>query len=272
MCNYNKINKHCNILTVIPPKQSCVILKADTGASKSYVKPNDKHILQQRQCIKNGPQVNLPDGSIMDTIETRILPLNNLLSTMAKTGNVLKGLTNASFLSIGQLCNDNCIAVFSKYRLCIYKNGCLILKGVRNWTNGLWDVVVPQTCQSINVIVRRDRTKHELAEYLHKCAFSPALSTFQKAIRMGHFISWPGIMDINFKNFITNIFPTAKGHLDQERSNLRSTKMNTNKKTDDDFFPKNDATKKYKNAAMLYPITPKLTTYSNQMGRFPQRS
>ena len=28
----------------------------------------------------------------------------------------------------------------------------------------------------------------------------------------------------------------------------------------------------YKNAAMVYPMEPKLTTYSNQTGRFPHRS
>ena len=139
---------------------------------------------------------------------------------MVKTGNVLNGLMNASLLSIGQLCDDNCIAVFSKYRLSVYKNGCLMLTGVCNWTDGLWDVVVPQVRQSINIIVQQDKTKHELAELLHKCAFSTSLSTFQKAIQMGHFISWQGITDINFEKFITNTLPTAKGHLDQERSNL----------------------------------------------------
>ena len=76
--------------------------------------------------------------------------------------------------------------------------------------------------QSMNVIVRKDLTKTKLAEYLHKCAFSPCLSTFLKAIRLGHFQSWPGIDSINFKNIIENLVPTAKGHLDQERKNLQS--------------------------------------------------
>ena len=92
------------------------------------------------------------------------------------------------------------------------------MKGIRNWTNGLWDIILPQTQQQINMIVQKDKTKHELAEYLHTCAFSQALSTFQKAIRKGHFITWPEITEINFEKFIMNKIPTAKGHLDQERS------------------------------------------------------
>ena len=74
------------------------------------------------------------------------------------------------------------------------------------------------------MIIRRDRTKTELAEYLHKCAFSPSLSKFQRAIRKGHFLTWPGSDDINFEKYIANLVPTAKGHLDQERANLQSTK------------------------------------------------
>ena len=143
---------------------------------------------------------------------------------MAMTGNVLAGLTNSSLLSIGQFCDDNCIAVFSKFKLCVYKKGKLILTGTRNWTDGLWDIIIPQKQQSINAIIRFDKTKYELAEYLHKCAFSPSLVTFQKAINKGHFITWPGINDINFNKFIKNTLPIAKGHLDQERANLQSTK------------------------------------------------
>ena len=108
------------------------------------------------------------------------------------------------------------------------KKGKLILTGTRNWTDGLWDIIIPQKQQSINAIIRFDKTKYELAEYLHKCAFSPSLVTFQKAINKGHFITWPGINDINFNKFIKNTLSTAKGHLDQERAKLQSTKQQHN--------------------------------------------
>ena len=103
----------------------------------------------------------------MTTVETGTLPLNRFLSKLAKTGNVLKGLTNSPLLSIGQLCDDNYVAVFSNFNLRMYKQGQLILTGICNWTDGLWDVVVPQIQQSLNMIVRRYQTKTELAEYIH---------------------------------------------------------------------------------------------------------
>ena len=124
--------------------------------------------MDERKSIINGPKVSLPDGSAMKILEIGIFPLNNVLLKMAKTGNVLSGLTNSSLLSIGQLCDDDCLAVFSKYKLRIYKQGRLILTGTCNWTDGLWDVVLSQCQQSVNVIIRCDKTKYELAEYLHK--------------------------------------------------------------------------------------------------------
>ena len=89
------------------------------AAYYTYIKPVESHVIYDRKKTINGPRVGLPDGLVMKTLETGILPLNNFLSTMAKTGNVLAGLTNSSLLSIGQLCDDDCIAVFSKFKLCV---------------------------------------------------------------------------------------------------------------------------------------------------------
>ena len=272
----DNLNNTCinKTLTGIPPKHnSSICLKADTGASKTYVRPMDKDILQQRATIKNGPKVQIPNGVSMTTTETGILPLHQNLSTQAQSGNVINGLNNASLLSIGQLCDDNCVAVFDKRFLRIFKNGTLVVKGLRNWTDELWDVTIATQQQKMNMIIRKDKTKMELAEYLHKCAFSPSLSTFQRAIRKGHLINWPGIADINFEKYITNLTPTAKGHLDQERSNLQSTRDKNKNTLDVDFEPNDgNSTKTFENTAVLYRFDPKEKTYSDQTGRFPHRS
>ena len=108
-----------------------------------------------------------------------------------------------------------------------------------------------------------------MTEFLHKCAFSPFLSTFQRAIRKGHFQSWPGIDNIHSEKIITNLIPTAKGHLDQERTNLQSTQIESDDK-EDDFEPKDgNSTKTYENSAKLYAFKPKEKTYLDQTGIFP---
>lgn len=121
------------------------------------------------------------------------------------------------------------------------------MTGKRNYKDGLWDVdinnnISPSNPKSnhkindiihpkINYIIQRDKTKSDLAQYLHACAFSPVISTFQKCIRKGNFISWPGINDLNFEKLIGANESTIKGHLKQERSNLQSTQLK------DDHFP-----------------------------------
>ena len=51
-------------------------------------------------------------------------------------------------------------------------------------------------------MITKDKTKTDLARYLHGTAFSPRISTFAKAIRNGNFVTWPGIEDLNFKNLL----------------------------------------------------------------------
>ncbi len=61
-------------------------------------------------------------------------------------------------------------------------------------------------------------------QFLHATAFSPAISTFQKAIRNGNFVTWPGIDSINFETVLKITLATEKGHLDQEQKGLQSQK------------------------------------------------
>ena len=86
---------------------------------------------------------------------------------MQKKRNVLEGLSNASLLSIGQLCDDDCIAVFDKRHLRIFKRGVIIIQDIRNWADGLWDVNIQQKHENLNMIIWRDKTKTKLAEYIH---------------------------------------------------------------------------------------------------------
>ena len=176
-------------------------------------------------------------------------------------------MKNESLLSIGQLCDKGCNAVFSKDKLNVYLNNKIILQGTRNTKDGLWDVPFDQQEIRLNYIVKKNLPKYELAQYLHSCAFSPALDTFTKAIKNGNFISWPGINDIDFKKFLINTPAIAKGHLDQERQGLQSTQDEIN-----DYFPPPEDKKTYHVAIKIEPFKPKETAYSDLTGRFPHLS
>ena len=138
-------------------------------------------------------------------------------------------------MSIGQLCDDNCAAVFRKHDLHVFKNNKLVLKGLRNYCDGLWDVPLPQyhmnmrkeqqLQQKINIIVPKNQTQYQLANFYHGALCSPTIKTLQSAINNNQLLSWPAIEKLNFPKVILDTKAIHMGHLDQERQNLQSTKI-----------------------------------------------
>jgi hypothetical protein len=64
-----------------------------------------------------------------------------------------------------------------------------------------------------------------LINYLHAACFSPVKSTWIKAIKNGNFSPWPGLNDHSVEKYPSNSTATAKGHLNQQRQNARTTKI-----------------------------------------------
>ena len=223
ICNLHKFNSE-TVNTYIPLSQhsssNVDILKADTGASSTFLKPEHQQYLHNPVQLTNGPRVHLPDNTTLTPTLKGTITLNDSLPINSF---LLPGMKNESLLSIGQLCDQGCIAMFTKNNLQIFQNNKKILHGRRNSTDGLWDVPLQHKKQTINYVLQQNKPQFELAQYLHACAFSPAIDTFTKAIKNGNFISWPGINDLNFKSLLKTTVATAKGHLNQERQGLQST-------------------------------------------------
>jgi hypothetical protein len=155
-------------------------------------------------------------------------------------------------MSIGQLCDHGCTATFTATQVQIFHQGRLILTGHRSIvTNNLWmlrldgmllanqDHVpawnqVPMTTKTIeptigtaNSMVVNNTIADRIAFY-HAAAFSPVISTWCDAIDNGHFTTWPELTSAQVRKHLPNgSGPMIKGHLHQQRSNLRSTKSST---------------------------------------------
>ena len=72
------------------------------------------------------------------------VPLAPQLSKSAQHGHVLDGLkTGSALISIGQLCDDDCAAIFTKFNVKIIKDGNIIITGTRDSQNGLWTIPLP---------------------------------------------------------------------------------------------------------------------------------
>ena len=77
--------------------------------------------------------VILPNGETIKITSNRIILLYKSLSTAAKQIYIymLPNFSNICLLLIGQLCNDNCGAVFNKHDMLNIKNNAIILNGTR---------------------------------------------------------------------------------------------------------------------------------------------
>ena len=67
-------------------------------------------------------------------------------------------------------------------------------------------------------------TKSDIMQYLNWAAFSPVVSTWTTAITAGFFTTLPGITSALVRKHLPKSLATAKGHLRQERQNVRSTR------------------------------------------------
>ena len=137
----------------------------------------------------------LPNLQQITATKKGFLPLQ--LSKQATKTHIFeeKDLKNASLISLGQLCDDDCKVYLDKRKLLVYKNDKKILHGSRNYSDGLWDVHFPTNNvtqhyaqralgkKQIKIIVHKDKTQQELAAYLHACAFSPTKETFLDTVK-----------------------------------------------------------------------------------------
>jgi hypothetical protein len=166
----------------------------------------------------------------------------------------------SSLVSIGQLCDAGCIAAFDKNTVSIHKQEKLILQGQREPTTRLWTVplsdqpppdplahqIEPRQQAAMSAIAAHNlnpSVKHvalsaiatetigECIAFLHACAGSPALSTFRAAIQAGYFTTWPELTAKRIDKYLVAPAATIKGHLDQQRKNVRTTKPKANPKS-----------------------------------------
>ena len=83
------------------------------------------------------------------------------------------------------------------------KNNKVILCGNHNLQDRRCDVLFKHAGIHVtNYIITKDKSKTELAQYLHGCDLSPVISNFQECTKKYNFVTWPGIDDLNFNKLI----------------------------------------------------------------------
>ena len=74
--------------------------------------------------------VTASGGELTSTTRFNV-PMASELSQVITQGHIMNSLQTGTLISIGQLCDDDCVAIFSKYNCKIVKNGKIIIEGPR---------------------------------------------------------------------------------------------------------------------------------------------
>ena len=107
----NKLNARLITSTVHPPMRTPLIAIADSGASSHYLtKADEKHCTHIKRTTF-GPRVKLPDNSRITATHSMQLNLHPALSSKAQKAHSFDNLKSGSLLSIGQLCDDDCVDI-----------------------------------------------------------------------------------------------------------------------------------------------------------------
>ena len=129
--------------SVVPPTKNHQVNHTaivDTGATGHYLDAASEQHCINVQSTDTGPSVQVANGYNTETSKRVIFPLAEELSTQAKVGHIFDSLKSGSLISIGQLYDDDCVALFTKFNVNIYKDGKIITVGKTNDTNGLCNI------------------------------------------------------------------------------------------------------------------------------------
>ena len=134
--------------------------KSDSGASNNYWRTEDMSVLTNVKNTMDGTTVQLSNNETISATRTENILLARIISAHAKKAQNFHGLHSDSLISLYQLCDDDCIAIFDNNEFNIIKGRKLILKGPSNKTDGIWDITISiPVMYCVMSIVTKGKTK-----------------------------------------------------------------------------------------------------------------
>ena len=167
---------------------------ADTGSTGHYINDHtpQSHLQQGHHIL---PSVTLPDNTSITASHAAILPLSNQLSHEATTAFSFPNIARP-LVSIGKICDDDCVAIFSKEKCYIIKDKHInihkyiphsFLTGDKNFTTKLWDFDLSKNFDHQSNASIYEMKLKDLRQSHHKALCSPTKYTWLQAISKGLF-------------------------------------------------------------------------------------
>ena len=207
-------------------------------------------------------------------------------------GHLFPALGDTSLISIGQLCDHGCVAMFDKTTVTVTLNDTPVLQGRRaRETNGLWQVEVPDpvppaTANAAHHPINQSLTMKDIVAFIHAALFSPAISTLMRALQL-NYIHIHGLTVESLKRHPPKSKAMIQGHLDQQRQNLASTKTDPASvpplersdptgidvteldDIDEDYYPSAPTDGRRTHACFAAVVETTGKVFTDQTGRFP---
>jgi hypothetical protein len=237
----------------------------------------------------NPISICLPDDSFITSSHTCNIDIPSLPST-ATEGHLFPEMGPTALLSIGKLCDAGCEATFNAHHCDITFMGDTILVGTRSQsTDKLWhlhqqpttpkDALLPpeHNCDTnrhlANLITTNTASAKpaDLILFAHAAFFSPTVAALTKALQLKFILHFPGLSLAALRKYPPHTTATAKGHMNQQRQGIQSTKKEVELPLlpeDTDLYPASDAPNDKTNVCFAAVIETTGRTFSDQTGRF----
>jgi hypothetical protein len=246
----------------VPTDDTAII---DSGFTSNFLSAADPCSDKQEAHVPRN--VNMPTGMTIQSSHTCSFLLTDL-PPQARQAHILPGLVYNSLISVGQLCDNECSVILTQDQVMVSRNGKDVMYGSRDPKSRLWRVNLNQ---KMNTKIAQCNHAHDnnnqkdLINYLHAACFSPVKSTWIEAIKNGFFSSWPGLNEHSVEKYLSKSTSTAKGHLNKQRQNARTTKIKDKQLLDSYADLDHGIKTQYVYAATIDAGQ----IYTDQTGRFP---
>lgn len=224
-----------------PPLHNNIPTIIDSGCTTHLSTPTNDliNITKSETPLK----ISIPDGSTMTSTHSGHLNIPEL-PPEATRSHIVPEMTTHNLLSVGQLCDAGCKASITSEKIEVAIDDKVILTGTRSPETTLWHLDLPSEVEPDTIFPYHANaavganTSANMVAFMHAAFISPALSTLEKAFNKGYIPHIPGFTATMLKKHPPQSAAMIKGHLDQTRQNIRSTKTKTtNHEEVDDWYP-----------------------------------